>query len=74
MTIDVAQQFRAPAGSAEGGLTRRGLIKAGLGLTGAAGLILPGSTAAIAGVEAATDLVVTDYWPVPPAWPDKHIR
>ncbi len=54
------------------GLSRRGLLKAGLGLGAAAGLILPGSTAAYAGVEAATDLVVTDYWPVPPAWPDTH--
>jgi hypothetical protein len=28
--------------------------------------LLPGSTAAFAGVEAATNLVITDYWPVPP--------
>jgi predicted MPP superfamily phosphohydrolase len=69
MTIGTPRHFvRAPAP----GVTRRGLIKAGLGLTGAAGLILPGSTAAIAGVEAATGLVVTDYWPVPPNWPQAH--
>ena len=54
------------------GISRRGLIKAGLGLTGAAGLLVSGSTAAFAGVEAASDLVVTDYWPVPPRWPDSH--
>jgi len=53
-------------------ISRRGFIKAGLSLTGAAGLLLPGSTAAFAGVEAASDLVVTDYWPVPPRWPDSH--
>ena len=52
--------------------SRRGLIKAGLTLGGVAGFVLPGSTAAFAGVEAATDLVITDYWPVPPRWPDKQ--
>ncbi len=53
------------------GLTRRGLLKSGLGLTGLAGLVMPG-TAAYAAVEAARDLVITDYRPVPPGWPDKH--
>ncbi len=57
-----------PAGS---GLTRRGLLKAGLGLAGVAGLVMPGTTA-YAAVEAAHDLVITDYWPVPPNWPDTH--
>ena len=71
MTIDAPSNFVRPRPAGRG-LTRRGLLKAGLGLTGAAGLIIPGSTAAFAGVEAATDLVVTDYSPVPPAWPDKH--
>jgi predicted MPP superfamily phosphohydrolase len=52
---------------APGGLTRRGLIKAGLGLTGFAGLMLP-STAAYAAVEAATNLVVTHYRLSPPGW------
>jgi len=57
---------------ARSGMSRRGLLRAGLGLTGAAGLIVPGSTAAFAGIEAARDLVITDYWPVPPGWPDKQ--
>jgi len=70
MTIEARREFLPPARSR--GFTRRRLLKAGLGLTGAAGLIIPGSTAAIAGVEAATNLVVTDYWPVPRAWPDTH--
>jgi hypothetical protein len=52
-------------------LTRRGLIKAGLGLTGMAGVLTPG-TAAYAAAQAANDLVITDYRPVPPNWPDNH--
>jgi hypothetical protein len=73
MTIVRPNQFvRRAVPPAQPGVSRRGLLKAGLGLAGAAGLVLPGSTAAYAGVEAARDLVVTDYWPVPPAWPDKH--
>jgi hypothetical protein len=69
MTIDAPSKFVRPA---SGGVSRRGLLRAGFGLAGAAGLVIPGSTAAYAGVEAATDLVITDYWPVPPAWPDKQ--
>ena len=53
------------------GLTRRGLLTRGIGLTGIAGLMLPG-TAAYAAVEAATGLAITDYHPVPPNWPDTH--
>jgi len=53
------------------GITRRGLLTRGLGLTGVAGVMLP-STAAYAAVEAATGLVITDYHPVPPNWPDTH--
>jgi len=68
MTIETTSNFVRPARPQ---LSRRGFIKTGLGLGAAAGLILPGSTAAYAGVEAATGLVVTDYWPVPPAWPDR---
>ena len=71
MTIDAPSNFVRPQAAGRG-VTRRGLLKAGLGLTAAAGLVIPGSTAAYAGVEAATDLIITDYWPVPPAWPDKH--
>lgn len=49
------------------GLTRRGLIKAGLGLAGFAGVLMS-STTAYAAVEAANDLVVTDYRLRPPGW------
>ncbi len=49
------------------GITRRGLLKAGLGLAGA-GLVVP-STAAYAAVEAAHDLVITNYKLTPPGWP-----
>lgn len=53
------------------GLSRRGLLKSGLGLAGIAGLMLPG-TGAYAAVEAATGLAITDYAPVPQNWPDRH--
>src|SRR5690242_21872529 len=47
-------------------LTRRTLLKGGLGLAGVAGLTMP----AAAGVaEAANDLVTTSYRLSPPAWP-----
>ena len=49
------------------GMTRRGLLKAGLGLTGIAGLVMP-STAAYAAAVAANDLVVTNYRLSPPGW------
>ena len=49
------------------GLSRRGLLKAGLGLTGVAGLMMP-STAAYAAAEAANDLVITNYRLSPPGW------
>jgi len=69
MTIE----FRDLTGPAiRDGVTRRSLLKAGLGISGAAGLLLAGSTAAYAGVEAATDLIITDYWPVPSRWPATH--
>ncbi|HZQ15123.1 MAG TPA: metallophosphoesterase [Pseudolabrys sp.] len=64
MTIGKASEFLARP---QAGVTRRGLIKAGLGLAGAAGLMLP-STAAYAAAEAATGLVVTDYTLSPPGW------
>ena len=67
MTLSAPSQFVSP----QPGVSRRGLLKAGLGLTGVAGLIMPG-TAAYAAVEAANDLVITDYRPVPSAWPDSH--
>ena len=52
-------------------VTRRGLLTRGLALTGAVGLIGT-STGAYAATEAATGLVVTDYAPVPPAWPARQ--
>jgi predicted MPP superfamily phosphohydrolase len=59
--------LRAPAR----GLTRRGLLKGGLGLTGVAGLLLPG-TGAYAALQAAGELAITDYAPVPRNWPDRQ--
>jgi len=50
------------------GLTRRGVLRAGLGLAGAGGLIVPG-TGAYAAMEAANSLVITDYRLTPPGWP-----
>ncbi len=57
----------APPRPAAAGVTRRSLIKAGLGLAGFAGVLMP-STTAYAAVEAAHDLVVTDYRLRPPGW------
>ena len=70
MSIAAPQPIR-PTSASVRGLTRRGLLKSGLGLTGVAGLVMPG-TAAYAAAQAARDLVVTDYRPVPPRWPDAH--
>jgi len=70
MTIrDPAELFRAPpsVNNPPHGLTRRGLIKGGLGLAGLGALIVPG-TGAYAAMEAANDLVVTDYRLNPPGW------
>ncbi|MGI8526402.1 MAG: metallophosphoesterase [Pseudolabrys sp.] len=50
-------------------VSRRGLLRGGLGLTGLAGLTGAGGTSAYAACEAALDLRVTDYRPVPPRWP-----
>ena len=69
MTIGVPNNFVRPLPPR--GLTRRSLLKSGLGLTSVAGLMLPG-TAAYAAVEAANGLAITDYAPVPPNWPDRH--
>jgi len=71
MTIGAPSHFVRPARPSGRGVTRRGLLKSGLGLTGVAGLVMPG-TAAYAAAQAANDLVVTDYRPVPPGWPDDH--
>jgi hypothetical protein len=67
MTIGSPSELMRPQ-PAPGGLTRRGLIKGGLGLTALGGLMMP-STAAYAAHEAAHDLIVTRYAPVPPNWP-----
>lgn len=67
MTVDAPSAF-VPPKPASGGLTRRGVIKTGLGLTGLAGIVLPG-TAAYAAMEAANGLSVTDYRLTPPGWP-----
>jgi predicted MPP superfamily phosphohydrolase len=70
MITDAPRAF-VPASPPRGGLTRRSLLRTGLGLTGAAGLILP-SGAAYGAVEAATELTVTTYAPVPPNWPARQ--
>jgi len=70
MTVGAPSTFRAMPPPAGSGLTRRGLLKAGLGLT-SVGLVVPG-TAAYAAAEAANDLVITDYRPGPQNWPDSH--
>ncbi len=49
-------------------LTRRGLIKGGLGVAGVAAVLLPG-TGAYAAMEAANELAITKYRLSPPAWP-----
>jgi uncharacterized protein len=70
MTIDVPGSLVLPKSAPKAGLTRRRLL-GGLGLAGVAGLALPG-TAVYAASEAANGLIVTDYRPVLPAWPDAH--
>ena len=57
-----------PPGPPTASLTRRGLLKAGFGLTGVAGLIGTG-TGAYAAMEAANNLVITGYRVSPPGWP-----
>ena len=72
MTTDT-RSVSVPAARPAAGLSRRSLLKAGLTLTGAAGLVMP-STAAYAAAEAAHGLIVTDYRPVLPGWPaDKRL-
>ncbi len=71
MTIDVPRPVVSRLPRSAGEVTRRRLLTGGLALTGAAGLAMPG-TAAYAAAQAADDLVVTDYRPVPPQWPGAH--
>jgi uncharacterized protein len=49
-------------------LTRRGLIKSGIGLVTVAGMMAP-ATGAFAAAQAANDLVITNYRLSPPNWP-----
>lgn len=67
MTFDARSRFQPAPRPVPTGLTRRGLIKSGLGLAALGGLALPG-TCAYAASEAATDLVITDYRLTPPGW------
>jgi len=60
--------LRAPAPR----VSRRGFLTGGLGLAGIGGLMLSGGGTAYAAAEAATDLNVTDYAPVTPAWPARQ--
>ncbi len=75
MAIDTPGPIVPPQSSpvlhSAAGVTRRRLLKGGLALTGVAGLAMPG-TAAYAAAQAADDLIVTDYRPVPPKWPNAH--
>ncbi len=66
MTVDAPRAF-VPPKPTSGGLSRRGLIKTGLGLTGLAGIVLPGG-AAYAAMEAANGLSITEYRLTPPGW------
>ena len=70
MTIQNARDSLMRPQPLRTGVTRRGLIKAGLGMAGA-GLLVP-STAAYAAVEAAHDLIVTGYKLNPPGWRAGH--
>ncbi len=69
MTIDARSAFVRAAPSS--GVSRRRLLKTGLGLTGLAGLIVP-ATGAYGAFDAATGLAITEYHPVPPNWPAKQ--
>jgi predicted MPP superfamily phosphohydrolase len=66
MTLREPLGFVGPA--TRPGLTRRGVLRAGIGMAGLGGLMVPG-TGAYAAVEAAHDLVITDYRLTPPGWP-----
>jgi len=68
MTFDARSAHRAPVAPASSGLSRRGLLKASLTLTGVAGVLLPG-TVAYAAMEAAHGLSITNYALTPPGWP-----
>ncbi len=67
MTIHHARETMLRPQALDRRVSRRGLIKAGLGFAGA-GLLMP-ATAAYAAAEAAHDLVITNYRLTPPGWP-----
>jgi uncharacterized protein len=69
MTIDARSAFVRATPPAPSGLTRRRLLRSGIGLSGLAGLMLPG-TGVYAAIEAANDLAITEYNPVLRGWPD----
>lgn len=65
MSVSDPLAFVPPVGP---GMSRRGLLKAGAGLVGIGGLVVPG-TGAYAAMEAANSLIVTSYRLTPPGWP-----
>ena len=67
MTIRTARDSRIRPQPLQ--FSRRGLLKAGLGLTAVAGMP---ATTAYAAAEAADDLIVTDYRLSPPGWRSGH--
>lgn len=67
MTAGSPSEF-VPAKPASRGLTRRGLIKAGMGVAGVGGIVGTG-TISYAAMEAANGLQITDYRLTPPGWP-----
>lgn len=66
MTIGDPAAFVRPSPNADG-MSRRSLLKAGLGLAGAGALVLPG-TGVYAATEAADTLITTSYRLNPPGW------
>lgn len=68
MIPDASATFVRPP--AELRTTRRGLLKSLVGLTGVVGITGTGA-GAYAANEAANDLLVTTYRPVPAAWPER---
>jgi hypothetical protein len=72
MALDTSSPFVRPSAERPGALTRRGLLKSGLGLAALGGLALP-ATGAYAAREAANDLIITDYRVTPPGWRAGHV-
>src|SRR5580700_721503 len=71
MTIEAPRAVFRAMPQAKRGLTRRRLLTTGLGLGGAVSLI-PSGTGAFAAIEAAHDLAITHYSPLPQNWPASH--